>query len=147
MEYRLAKFKNEFTDYFKKDLTLLYYIFTDIFLLADNREKNQFITTFDGIHWFFIPYDGDTALGINNSGKYGFEYWLEGDSVYNGANVYNGRPSVLWNNIATVFAVVIQTLCRALLSCDIVNRDNSSVSHFNFEYVISPFPCIFPSKN
>lgn len=139
VEYRLAKFKNEFTDYFKKDLTLLYYIFTDIFLLADNREKNQFITTFDGIHWFFIPYDGDTALGINNSGKYGFEYWLEGDSVYNGANVYNGRPSVLWNNIATVFAGDIQTLCRALLSCDIVNRDNSSVSRFNFEYVRDRF--------
>jgi len=139
VEYRLAKFKNEFTDYFKKDLTLLYYIFTDVFLIADNREKNQMITTFDGIHWFFIPYDGDTALGINNSGKYGFEYWLEGDSVYNGANVYNGRPSVLWNNVATVFAHDIQLLCTALLSARITNRDSDIVSHFGFEYVRDRF--------
>ena len=66
--YRLAKFKAEFENYFKKDLTLLYYIFTDIFLMVDSRAKNQFITTFDGTHWFFFPYDGDTALGIDNIG-------------------------------------------------------------------------------
>lgn len=62
--YRLSKFKNEFEDYFIKDAMIFYYLFTEVFILADNRAKNLFLTTFDGQHWFPIPYDMDTALGI-----------------------------------------------------------------------------------
>lgn len=63
-EYRLAKFTNEFTQYFVKDAMLFYYIFTEVFLMVDNRAKNLFLTTFDGIKWFPVPYDFDTACGI-----------------------------------------------------------------------------------
>lgn len=61
---RLRKFKEEFTHYFAKEATLFYYIFTEVFLMVDNRAKNMFLTTFNGSEWFPIPYDMDTALGI-----------------------------------------------------------------------------------
>ena len=63
-EYRLAKFKDEFEDYFEKDSALFYYLFTEVFLMVDSRAKNMFLTTFDGEHWCFLPYDMDTAIGM-----------------------------------------------------------------------------------
>ena len=63
-EYRLAKFKSEFENYFEMDAMTFYYIFTEVFLMVDNRAKNMFLTTFDGDHWFPIPYDMDTAIGM-----------------------------------------------------------------------------------
>lgn len=63
-EYRLAKFKSEFKNYFELDAMTFYYIFTEVFLMIDNRAKNMFLTTFDGDHWFPIPYDFDTAIGM-----------------------------------------------------------------------------------
>jgi len=126
--YRLAKFKDEFEDYFVKDLAILYYIWTDIFLMVDSRAKNQHMVTFDGEHWFFFPYDGDTALGIDNIGALVFDYWLEDDSTYNGSNVYNGQDSVLWKNV------------RAAFQTEIFNMINSLVSKgFNYEYVRNRF--------
>ena len=63
-EYRLAKFKNEFENYAIKDTFIFYYLFTETFLMIDSRAKNMFLTTYDGIHWFPIPYDFDTAIGM-----------------------------------------------------------------------------------
>ena len=63
-EYRLAKFKNEFEKYAIKDTFIFYYLFTETFLMIDSRAKNMFLTTFDGQHWFPIPYDFDTAIGM-----------------------------------------------------------------------------------
>ena len=63
-EYRLAKFKNEFENYAIKDTFIFYYLFTETFLMIDSRAKNMFLTTFDGEHWFPIPYDFDTAIGM-----------------------------------------------------------------------------------
>ena len=62
-DYRLSKFKAEFNNYFIKDAMTFYYLFTEVFLLVDSRAKNMFLTTFDGEHWFPIPYDMDTAIG------------------------------------------------------------------------------------
>lgn len=62
--YRLAKFKEEFENYFILDAMTFYYLFTEVFLMIDSRAKNMFLTTFDGTHWFPIPYDMDTAAGI-----------------------------------------------------------------------------------
>lgn len=61
---RLQKFKDEFEEYFIKDAMIFFYIFTELFLMVDNRAKNFFATTFDGTHWFGIPYDMDTAIGM-----------------------------------------------------------------------------------
>lgn len=63
-EYRLAKFKKEFEDYFELDAAAFYYVYTEVFLLMDSRAKNMFLTTFDGKIWIPFPYDFDSALGI-----------------------------------------------------------------------------------
>ena len=102
-EYRLAKFKNEFAEYAIVDPFIFYYIFTETFLMIDSRAKNMFLTTFDGTHWFPIPYDFDTAIGINNEGELVFEYDLEDTDFVDNEKVFNGQDSVLWINIRDAF--------------------------------------------
>lgn len=123
-EYRLAKFKYEFEDYFVKTPTLYYYLFTDLFLMVDSRAKNQFITTFDGIHWMFLPYDGDTALGTDNIGALKFGYWLEDTDKVNGTDVYNGQKSVLWKNVKQCFAQEISDMAQDVMSEGILTYEN-----------------------
>ena len=41
-EYRLAKFKNEASDYMEMQSALFYYLFTELFLMVDSRAKNAF---------------------------------------------------------------------------------------------------------
>ena len=115
-DYRLSKFKAEFEKYFIKDAMIFYYIFTEVFLLADNRAKNLFLTTFDGEHWFPIPYDMDTACGINNEGQLVFEYDLEDTDTPNGANVFTGQNSALWHNVRDCFANERMTMYKELRS-------------------------------
>ena len=113
-EYRLAKFKNEFETIFDKDSTLFYYLFTEIFLMVDSRTKNAFPTFFNGHKWIWLPYDMDTGIGINNEGALVFGYSLEDTDTVNGANVYNGQDSVLWNNIRTCFSDDIAAMYKEL---------------------------------
>ena len=129
VEFRLAKFKNEFENYFIKSNVLYYYFYTELFLMVDSRAKNQFLTTYDGTHWMFLIYDGDTALGIDNVGKLKFGYWLEDTDQVNGQDVYNGQQSVLWNNVRRVFADDITKLAQQVIS-------NGKL---NYEYVRDAF--------
>ena len=46
-KYRLAKFKNEFENYFILEAMAYYYVFTETVLLMDNRAKNMFLVSFD----------------------------------------------------------------------------------------------------
>ena len=41
-EYRLAKFKAELSNYVELDSALFFYLFTELFLMVDNRAKNMF---------------------------------------------------------------------------------------------------------
>ena len=101
--YRLDKFKNEFANYGFITPFVFYYIYTEVFHLMDSRAKNLFLTTFDGEHWFPIPYDMDTAIGINNEGALVFEYDIEDTDKVNGENVFTGQDSTLWHNIRDAF--------------------------------------------
>lgn len=40
--YRLAKFRNEISNYMELHSALFYYLFTELFLITDNRAKNCF---------------------------------------------------------------------------------------------------------
>ena len=62
--YRLAKFKTEFEDHFEKQSAIFYYLFTELFLMVDSRAKNAFPSFLGSDKWCFLPYDMDTALGI-----------------------------------------------------------------------------------
>lgn len=129
-EYRLAKFKFQFEDYFIKDSVLYHYLFTERNTMVDNRAKNTFIHTEDGDHWDFVfNYDNDTAKGNNNTGDLVLDYGMEDvDKLEGGAlvpgnlddvvvmddemteedlagnpYVFNAADSVLWTNVRLVF--------------------------------------------
>ena len=43
--YRLAKFKAEFEDYFNLDFALFYYVLTMLLLMMDSRAKNMMLAS------------------------------------------------------------------------------------------------------
>ena len=104
-EYRLAKFKAELSDHADVDALVFYYLFTDIFLCIDQREKNAFPTLWgDTDRWMMLFYDADSSLGTDNKGNLAFDYYLEDiDYTEAGEPVYNGQNSVLWKNIRAGF--------------------------------------------
>ncbi len=116
-EYRLAKFKNELSDHMERDAVLFYYLFTELFLMVDSRAKNAFPSMLGGDKWFSLPYDFDTALGINNEGALVFDYSLEDiDQTDGGADVFNGQDSVLWVNVRQAFHSELQRMYQTLRS-------------------------------
>lgn len=124
VDYRRAKFINEVSDYFNVDHLCFFYLFTDFFLMIDNREKNTFPTRYyDKVLkkwlWYFLPYDFDTALGINNSGELVFGHGLEDYDE----GVYNGADSVLWCNTRDYLSEKISELYVTLRSNGIFNYD------------------------
>lgn len=115
--YRLAKFKNELANYVEVDSAVFYYLFTELFLMVDSRAKNAFPSFLGGDKWCFLPYDFDTAIGINNEGALVFDYSLEDtDTTSSGADVFNGQQSVLWVNLRQAFFDNIKTMYQNLRS-------------------------------
>lgn len=109
-EYRLAKFKKEFTEHFELDFCLIYYLYTFVILMVDQRAKNMFLTTWDQVHWQPWLYDNDTCLGINNVGQLVFDYYHEDHDYLGDKYVYNGAESALWVNFREAFADEIKEL-------------------------------------
>jgi len=64
----------------------------------------------------FLPYDFDTALGIDNYGRLRFDYHLEDVDTVNGEKVYAGQDSVLWKNVRAAFADELASMWRTLRS-------------------------------
>ena len=72
----------------------------------------------------WLPYDFDTALGINNEGALVFDYALEDtDLTPTGADVYNGQDSVVWNNIRMAFANELAEMYKTLRSTGKLSYD------------------------
>ncbi|PWJ27996.1 surface protein [Faecalicatena orotica] len=66
--------------------------------------------------WCFLPYDFDTAIGINNEGSLVFSYELEDIDQVAGADVFNGQHSVLWVNLRQAFQEDIKVMYQQLRS-------------------------------
>lgn len=65
----------------------------------------------------WLPYDFDTAIGINNEGALVFSYNLEDiDQTDSGADVFNGQKSVLWNNLRDAFGPELKEMYQDLRS-------------------------------
>ena len=128
-EEMLTDFKTHFEEYFVKNNMLFYYLFTELFLMVDSRAKNMFLTTYDGTHWLPLPYDMDTACGINNEGALAFEYNLEDTDTVGGSIVFNGQSSVLWQNIRDAFKNELKAMYITL----------RSGLYFNYNYIRNKF--------
>ena len=108
---RITKFRNEAADYMNVDAMLFNYVFTETFLMVDNRAKNAFPTRYDEDgKWIILPYDFDTAIGINNNGELKFGYELEDTDFVNGNTVFNGQDSVLYVNMRLAFPEEIKAM-------------------------------------
>lgn len=115
--YRLAKFKAELAQHMEVDAVVFYYLFTELYLMVDSRAKNAFPSHLGGDKWFSLPYDFDTAIGINNEGTLAFSYNLEDiDKTETGADVFNGQQSVLWINLRQAFYSEITAMYQNLRS-------------------------------
>ena len=65
----------------------------------------------------FLPYDMDTAIGINNEGALVFSYNLEDiDQTDGRADVFNGQQSVLWKNMRAAFFDEMKAMYQNLRS-------------------------------
>ena len=113
-ENDLEKFKTEFEDWFELKAMTYYYIFTETFLLVDSRAKNMFPSKIGGSNWLILPYDLDTAIGINNEGALAFSYNLEDIDQVDGADVFNGQNSILWKNFRLAFGDEIKSMYAKL---------------------------------
>lgn len=133
VEYRFAKFRNEAPTIFEIKSLQFFYLFTSFNLMIDNWAKNTFPTYFAKVgKWFMLPYDFDTALGINNEGQLVFGYNLEDTDILDGGSfVFNGQNSVLMNNVRDCFFEEIKQMYKDLRSKglltfeDMKNRFNS----------------------
>lgn len=114
--YRLAKFKAELGDHVELQSACFYYLFTELFLMVDSRAKNMFPSFLGGDKWCFLPYDFDTAIGINNEGALAFSYELEDIDKVAGADVFNGQKSVLWTNLRQAYFDTIKSMYQTLRS-------------------------------
>lgn len=104
VEARKTKFKNEFEDWFDLELMTFYWVYTETFLLSDNRAKNGFPTHFgQNGKWFWLPYDFDTCLGINNQGGMIFPPYTEYFDFIGGSPAFTGYKSTLWINFVREF--------------------------------------------
>lgn len=115
--YRLAKFKEELLEHMELQAVVFNYLFTELFLMVDNRAKNAFPTIYTGSKWLILPYDYDTAIGTNNEGALVFSYELEDiDQTASGADVFNGQQSTLWVNLRQAYFDDIRTMYQQLRS-------------------------------
>ena len=129
--YRLSKFRAEFPNYAEIDSFVFYYLFTEMFTMIDSRAKNMFFGFNGGPSTTVLerkataqPYDMDTAIGTNNSGRLMFGYSLEdtdtvsgliaGDNTNTDAPVYNAQDSVLWMNVRDAFRANISAMYTTL---------------------------------
>ena len=144
--YRLAKFQTEHTYYLVLDQWILYYIWREQFWMFDSGSKNLQIHTYDGTHWGCHVRDCDTALGIDNEGRFVFPPYLEdfdfrrgSDFIFNqktkpenSETVLNGQLGSIWINIRDGFSDRIQQMYVTLY-------ENAGLTKFNYEKAIEWF--------
>lgn len=123
----IAKFRTEFEERFNLHKCLIYYVYTFVMLMTDQRAKNMFMTywgeTGKWEPWF---YDNDTCLGIDNYGNLTFDYYLEDTDLLHGSEkIFNGQDSVFFNNMRIAYPDEIAQTYREL-------RDNGK---FNYDIV------------
>jgi len=136
----IEAYKREFQNYFHLNFMVFFFVYTELFLMVDNRAKNMFMTrykvtpdrpysgtavtlhssvneTAEYTGWFSLPYDMDTGLGTDNVGRYKFDYHYEsGDYQPDGSVVFNGQKSKLWVTFRKVFPSKISETFRSFFS-------------------------------
>ena len=107
--YRIAKFRNELSNYFVVETGQYHYLFTLFFCMVDNRSKNVFFgySKKTGKWHLCFGYDFDTSMGINNVGALSLSYgYIDTDHIGHNERagyVYNAYDSAFWDLIRLAF--------------------------------------------
>ena len=129
-------------NYFVLDSALYYYLFTERYLMCDNRAKNSFwhyAKCADGIYrWnLCFGYDFDTALGIDNTGKLVLSYGQEDvDKDASGAYIYRAAESNFFCKIRDLFTDRLKGMFQsreslgAWSSTSLINQWDKAQSEF-----------------
>ena len=91
--------------------------------VADQAMPNAYSYADGGNRWYWIPYDMDTAIGIDNKGKLTFDYNLEDTDQLDEADVYIGQDSVMWNNVRDAFPGELAAMYSELRNEGLVDYD------------------------
>lgn len=126
-EYRLDKFRYEIDQRAHRKQSEAFYLFTLLILAIDQREKNTFPTYIAAVKlWYWLGYDWDSILGINNKGALAFSpFLLDTDYTEAGDPVFNGAAHVFWTNLRLCFWSEIEAMYQewrvnGLMSFDIM---------------------------
>ena len=129
-------------NYFVVDSALYYYLFTERYLMVDNRAKNSFwhyAKCDDGVYrWnLCMAYDMDTSLGIDNTGKLILSYGQEDiDKDASGAYIYRAAESNFFCRIRELFADRLKGMFQsreslgAWSSTSLINQWDKAQSEF-----------------
>ena len=91
------KFAQEKKDHLDLWKIAAYYVYLYRFGAVDQVVKNSMFTSEDGHHWYYINYDNDTILGLDNSGSLSYGPDITRDTRSGATYAYAGRESRLWN--------------------------------------------------
>ena len=129
-------------NYFVLDSALYYYLFTERYLMCDNRAKNSFWhygKCDDGVYRYDLcfAYDMDTALGIDNTGKLILTYGQEDvDKDTSGAYIYRAAESNFFCRIRDLFTDRLKGMFQsreslgAWSSTSLINQWDKAQSEF-----------------
>ncbi|WP_321976607.1 leucine-rich repeat protein [Prevotella sp.] len=94
-----SKFNTEWKRHLDPYKVAAYYVYLVRFGGVDQVVKNAMLMTEDGEIWFFINYDNDTILGLDNDGLVSFGWDITRQTKIAGTDVYcyAGHDSLLWN--------------------------------------------------
>jgi hypothetical protein len=111
-----------------------YYCYLMRFGAVDQPVKNGFLTSEDGVHFFYINYDNDTINGLINTGDLRLDPTVNRQTVgSDGEYVYAGHDSVMWNRCEAdaEFMEIVSIVDNALYSAGL--KYESVISVFNDE--------------
>jgi CotH protein. len=113
-----TKFVNEVTNYFDLNNLCAWYLFTEYFMAVDQRAKNMMLSTWDGLKWYFLPYDCDTILGVRNDGVLKYSYDIDHNSYDDSIQswCYAGHDSELWKLVRAALTSKMTEVATVLRS-------------------------------
>ena len=93
-DYCISRWRAEFGNHAVLDSVFFHQLMTEALTMMDNRAKNTFWgwSAVDQKWHINFDYDNDTALGINNEGRFAFPY----GKVETDAGVFNASDSVVF---------------------------------------------------
>jgi len=108
-EQYAAEFANNLHKYFNINYLLKYYILTKMFVNADQRIKNCMLAFYcdpnaiDGpmghMRAYYLFYDNDTILGLNNNGQLAYSWNVDEIGVYPGVDDAGVGYHAIWGNL------------------------------------------------